>query len=251
MREADFAEFSQMLDAVCGLLSRGAYTPTAPNTALWFRVLSAYDVPSVRAGFDAHVRDPKQGRFVPTPADIIGKIVGAAANDGRPGPDEAWSIALRGADEFDTVVWTAEMAQAWAACKPVFDEGDKIGARMAFREAYARLVEQARRERRPVAWEASLGFDPQRREVAVMTAIEAGRLLSAPADVLRVEGPGLAALANSNGCPPDVREQLMALRDALTRQYDGPSESEIERDRTVRLKADTAAKMAAYDGVQP
>ena len=37
--------------------------------------------------------------------------------DGRPGADEAWAIALGALDEADTVVWTDEMAEAFAIAR--------------------------------------------------------------------------------------------------------------------------------------
>ena len=58
MREGDFDQFGEMLDAVCMLLSRGSYIPSAANSALWFRALSEYDLDAVRSAFDAHVKDP-------------------------------------------------------------------------------------------------------------------------------------------------------------------------------------------------
>lgn len=229
MRESDFAHFGQMLDAVCSLLSRGAHVPNATSTALWFRALAAYDLAQVRAAFDAHVADPQRGRFVPTPADLIAQIEGAASDDGRPGAEEAWSIAVRAEDEAATVVWTAEIAEAWGIAHPVAHAGDKIGARMAFREAYERLVEAARRERRQVAWSPSLGTDAAARDRAISEAVERG-LLSAqayptlPAPAVSslsqlLEGPSAAA----SGVPQAVLERLAAQREELLRfQRDPP-----------------------------
>lgn len=74
MTEADFDEFADMLDAVCSMLSRGTYTPNATAIALFFRSLEEYDLATVRAAFAAHVKDPRRGRYVPVPADIIAKI---------------------------------------------------------------------------------------------------------------------------------------------------------------------------------
>ncbi len=95
------------------------------------------------------------------------------AADGRPGKDEAWSIALAASDEHETVVVTAEIRQAMAASAPILDAGDKVGARMAFMSAYERLVSFARAEDRPAAWEVSLGFDPSRRVTAIEAAVRA------------------------------------------------------------------------------
>lgn len=95
------------------------------------------------------------------------------AADGRPGKDEAWSMALRASDEYETVLLTAEIRQAMAASEPILRAGDKIGARMAFMSAYERLVTSSRSDATPTVWELSLGFDPQRRVIAVESAIRA------------------------------------------------------------------------------
>ena len=104
--------------------------------------------------------------------------------DGRPTADEAWAVALQSVDEAETVVWTTETMKAFYVCKPVLDAGDKIGARMAFRDAYSRFVAEARTSREPVKWEISLGSDAQRRDVVLMTAQAAGLITWNAAPVL-------------------------------------------------------------------
>lgn len=225
MVEADFTDFRELLDAVCSLLSRGAYVPNATNTALFFRALQEHPIDAVRSAFEAHVKDPQRGRFVPTPADVIAQLQGLAAADGRPGSDEAWAGSLAAADEAATVVWTDEMAQAWAVARPVHASGDKIGARMAFREAYDRLVDEARKARRPVHWQASLGHDPRQHHDAVRKAVQAGllrevALLSLPAPnsgqpLLELVGGSAMSEAERKG-----REALRALRNRLAAPAD-------------------------------
>lgn len=174
MVDSDILAFSDLLDRTCMLLSRGTYAPNAENTTLWYRALEAHDLASVRAAFDAHIRTSK---FVPSPADILQHI---ATNDGRLGPEEAWAIALRGADEAATVVWNDEIGRAWSAALPVWELGDEVGARMAFKEAYTRIVAESRRMRKAApAWVESLGFDKAQRDEAIEAAAVRG-LLPAP-----------------------------------------------------------------------
>lgn len=246
MRDTDIGEFSGMLDAVCSMLSRGTYTPSGANTAMWFRSLSKHPIADVRVGFDSHVKDPMRGRFVPVPADIIAQIEGLAADDGRPGPEEAWAGALRSADEDNTVVWTAEAAQAWAIASPVLHAGDEVGARMAFKESYARLTDEARRARRAPVWTASLGHDASRRDEALMLAHSAGRL--AAQDVLALPAPAEAfeALATSASAPDGIRAKLLGLRAMFARRADAPSADKIDRDRTGALKKTSADQVATY-----
>lgn len=240
MRESDFADFSAMLDAVCSLLSRGAYTPNPTNTALFFRALARHDIAAVRAGFDAHVADPQRGRFVPVPADILGQIDGAAADDGRPGAEEAWAAVVRGSDESQTVVWTDEMARAWGVARSVLDAGDEVGARMAFKEAYSRMTAEARRERRPAAWTASLGFDLQQREAVIAQASAAGLLPAPDLPMLPAPEPFAALCANPQ-MPVEVREKLSALRERLAARAHEPTAAEIDRANTQALKQKASA----------
>lgn len=100
-------------------------------------------------------------------------------DDGRPSGDEAWAIALQSSDEAETVVWNGEIQKAMAAARPILDAGDKIGARMAFRVAYERIVRNNREAGIVPVWEASLGWDKERRALAIESAHSLG-LLSAP-----------------------------------------------------------------------
>jgi hypothetical protein len=245
MHKADFVPFTELLDATCGLLSRGNYTPNSTNSAMWFKSLEKYPLEAVRAGFDAHVRDPQRGRFVPVPADVIAQIDSTAAADGRLGAEEAWALALGAQDEAETVVWTTEIAQALGIAKPILDAGDEVGARMAFKEAYARLVDEARRNRVAASWSASLGWDKTRRDVAVRAAIDAGRL---PLTALPAPEPAvpLLALAESNGAPPELRAKLQQLRDEFAGKTVRPSHDAIARAETDRLKEEMAKRVQEY-----
>lgn len=238
MRESDYAEFSGLLDGVCSLLSRGQYVPSATNTALWFRVLSEHDLAAVRLAFDAHVRDPQRGRFVPVPADILAQIEAAAELDGRPGPEEAWSIAVRGSDERVTVVWTDEISEAWGVARPVLELGDEVGARMAFREAYQRILAASRKERTAPRWWASLGHDQQARAVAIGEAVQLGRL---PAE----EMLALPHYQATFTAPPAIREKLLALRAELAaEQFYASPDAQAKAD-TASAKEELTARLGA------
>jgi len=173
MRDEDFDSFQSMLDSVCGLISRGKYTPNAEGAALFFNALKGYELATVSAAFSAHVKDPARGKFAPTPADLIAQI-DAVTSDGRPGAEEAWAMVPM--DEAQTVVWTNEMAEAHGVCQPLLSAGDKIGARMAFKEAYERIVAQAKRTGQRPKWSASLGHDLALRKQALTRAVEQGKL---------------------------------------------------------------------------
>ena len=97
--------------------------------------------------------------------------------DGRPGSNEAWGIAVSAFDEGATVVLSNEIAEAMAAARPVLDSGDEVGARMAFRDAYDRIVRTARANGvKSPTWFPSIGLDPARRVDAIQNAVAMGRL---------------------------------------------------------------------------
>jgi hypothetical protein len=97
-------------------------------------------------------------------------------DDGHPAPNEAWAVAIRAADEAVTVVWTEQTRDAWTAALPLVEEGDKIAARQAFLEVYARLVKSARAVGGCAVYQPSLGHDASARAAALQLAVDAGRL---------------------------------------------------------------------------
>lgn len=97
--------------------------------------------------------------------------------DGRPSPDEAWSIVPT--SEEQTVVWTDEIASAWGQVREM---DDRVAARKSFLDIYDRLVSEARLRMDPTRWTVSCGTDPARRELAINNAITLGRL---PASTVR------------------------------------------------------------------
>lgn len=115
------------------------------------------------------------------------------ALDGRPGADEAWGLLAH--DERSTCVWTEEMQVAYASASPLLAEGDRIAARMAFRETYEREVRRVQAERRPVAWSISLGWDKAGREGPICEALERGRLTRGQAAKC-LPGPEVEPAAN-------------------------------------------------------
>lgn len=238
MLDQDFDQFAELLDATCSMLSRGSYVPNATNTALFFAALRQHGLDAVRAGFNAHICE---GKFPPVPADILGHLVAMASNDRRLGPEEAWAEALRGRDEASTIVWSEEMATAWGIAGPVLRAGDEVGARMAFKEAYTRLVAEARAAGRPPKWSASLGFDTEQRARVLEAAVTAG-LLPAP----EVAGLLPPPEARAGTMAPPVRQALLALRERLVSQPEPESADATARRQTAEAQAAAARQVAAY-----
>lgn len=158
-----------------------AISPTA--CAMMAKDLASHPLEIVLEAL-AEVRRTHTGRLT---LAVIEKAVEKLRPDGRPGADEAWAMLPR--DEYATSVMTQEMAQAMAVAKPLMDEGDLTAARLAFREAYTRIVAESKRAGMPAQWFASLGFDPAGRapalaEAARLNRTSAGHALSLmpPAD---------------------------------------------------------------------
>lgn len=256
MRETDIGAFSEMLDKTCRMISRGSYVPDTEVTAMYFRVLAAYPIEAIRAALDAHARDAEYGMFVPVPAHLILQLKRMEPPDGRPGEEEAWAAARVAADEFETVVWTTEMAQAWALVTDQYAE-DQIGARMAFKEAYARMVREARAAGRPVEWVPSLGYDAKKRERPIREAVALGRLpqsalaeLPAPAmPLLQLLDRG--ATEEFGPTDPALRERIRNLtediRADVKRKREAESPDAAGKRRTAELKTVAQIMVEEYE----
>lgn len=198
MLEHDKQEFSGILDAVLPIYRMEA----SKNTKrLWWEVLKRHSMADVSAAFGEHVSRNARGI---TPADIA-NLIAAANPDGRPGADEAWAM-LPYQDESASVVMTEEMAEAFGIAREV---DDKNGARMAFRDAYNRIVERNKRAGVAPKWFASLGGDKQGRELVLTEAVRLGRITQDHAAVLLPPPPvnecagALLALVAVNGVRTD------------------------------------------------
>lgn len=117
----------------------------------------------------ALVRCRREVKGALTIQDVVSRI-----DDGRPGFEEAW--AAMPFDESQSVVWSGEMAEAFGVARGLLDDGERVAARMAFKEAYTRLVGQARDEGIRVSWTPSLGYDRRGHEAVLADAVTKGRL---------------------------------------------------------------------------
>ncbi|WP_412021520.1 hypothetical protein [Burkholderia cepacia] len=207
--------------------------------------LEPYPLDAVLRAISCHVASSE---FAPTPAALLKHL--PKMSDGRPDANEAWAIALRSRDERDTVVWTQECAEAFAVATPVLDGGDEVGARMAFKAAYERLVERNRADGAPAQWLKSLGHDPDLRDAVLTEAVRLGRLqltdvrsvvpqLAAPDEQFdpHVAEAGLARLRALVGGIPSAREKLDRIRAAHVAE---------DAAATADAKHRAAARVAEY-----
>lgn len=165
-----FDDRAQLAGAICATAETLGQTISATAAELMAEDLAVFAPVDIRKALQSCRRELTSKL---TLAAVLQRI---QAEDGRPGKDEAWAIAMTTNDEFETVVLTDEIQLALAAAKPVLDAGDKIGARMAFISAYERFVSQARDDVKPVNWHVSVGFDANRRIEAVNKAVQLQRI---------------------------------------------------------------------------
>jgi hypothetical protein len=212
------------------------HPPERSVVEFWMNILSPYSIEQVKRAFKVNVA---KSHFAPKPADII-EIINQ--QDGRPSADEAWPIALQASDEMATAVWTEEIEQAWHHCYPVFESGDEIGARMAFRQHYQRQIEHARMTGKPVKWTVSLGHDPEQRITALETAQQKGLISHdrvaglLPSPEPTGDGQHIAGLVGYEGpidapATDSAKAGLKKLRDALASSTPEPRVNKVEQQK--------------------
>lgn len=183
MASAELIQAIAVTSELCGrVFSEGA-------ARVFVDDLAAYPEAQVMASLR---RCRKEVKGVLTLQDVISRL-----EDGRPGPEEAW--AMLPMNEAQSAVWTAEMAQAFGVAVGMIDAGEVVAARMAFKETYNRLVNQARDHRQQVEWFATLGHDPKGREHVLMNAVDQGRLTLDYARSMCPQLPAPDALRLVNG----------------------------------------------------
>lgn len=197
MKPNDFDAFTTLIQDVADYYGR-KLAPAALQ--IYWNSLVAFDFGTVKQLMSEHV---KTSKFMPSVAELLDAL---KAMDGRPGVEEAWSICAKSLqDESVTIVWTEEMAEAFGAALALSD--DRIAARMAFKERYESLVEEARRKGKAVRWTPSLGHDPHGRECPLLEAAGKGRLqLQQVAGLLPYRGNPERIMAMINGALPAPKE---------------------------------------------
>ncbi|MFM0170610.1 hypothetical protein PQR33_14930 [Paraburkholderia sediminicola] len=246
MQDIDKKAFAESLRATFEAVNKPV--PSQDALRAWWALLAPFSLEQVRFALSRHLAE---SRFPPTPNDVISRL--PEQSDGHPGADEAWAIALRGADERASCVTTDEVLKAMLIARPVLDRGDEVGARMAFREAYARLVRLARAEQRPAKWFPSLGHDPVMRESVVMEGVRDGRICI---DDARAVVPALAS--PEGAAHPNIAEQgrarlreiaasLPSSRDKAARA--SAARTHREREATLSAKARAQKLTDEYQSV--
>lgn len=164
MHDTDKAAFRDMM---LGVMEVYGKTISKDGMSLWWAALAPLSFGQVRKAMQDHITGDR-GTFMPLPADILKSCRGVS---GHPSPDEAWAIAVSAQDEYESVLWTRQIAEASGIADPILATGDKVGARMAFLSAYERITKEG-----PPSWFISLGIDQIRREIVIDKALRLGRI---------------------------------------------------------------------------
>jgi hypothetical protein len=238
MENSQKSEFIKMLTEA--LASYGKQLPTGDMLTAWWENLQPFPLRAVEIAFQGYLAD--NGEFAPLPAGIAKRC---KLMDGRPNPEEAWAIALQSQDEANTVIWTEEIAQAFSICQTVLDMGDEVGARMAFKETYARIIAEARSAHKMAKWVASLGWDADKRVEVLQNASVAGllpaptvaALLPTPVDVVVDDYVARSQIAKIK----EMMASASAARESKSEEW-----ARHERESTAERKQDIRQKMQDY-----
>jgi len=243
MRDNDFKDFCQALDDAFSIQPK--WTRLEPKgKMIFFAALAPYSLQVVTMALTAHVRDPKRGQFQPTPADLVAQIENSQTVQ-RPGVEEAWALSFPCISDRETVVWTEEMRDAFEICRPLLEACDNVGARMAFKDSYLRLVTEAVRAGRPVAWHISQGDDKVKRAQVIEQAATMGRIAASQASLL-LPAPIKPAELNREGLEriKSMVAKLVPAEEQMRRRR----EQQVEQDRLAEdaRKKQLASQVAEY-----
>ncbi|WP_145500071.1 hypothetical protein [Yersinia bercovieri] len=232
---ADRREFAEVMKATLAIYGKDASKAVLD---LYWNALLPYDIDTVRQAFSSWLTDPDQGRFSPKPADIIRNIQNIAGKPDWLSANEAWALALPAQEEANTVVWTNEIALAWSIAQPIMQEGDKVGARMAFIAAYERLTKAAQGAGRAPEWSVSEGWDKETVKRTIEQAVTTGLLPKPKAEKYQLLLSDKGQLGN--GVPTKIRHFLDQLKDKI--KQDQVEKARAWRDESIRLQASLDGK---------
>lgn len=220
MTEDDKRTFAELVGTLFETFNRPE--PSRRVLEAWWAALEDYPISVIQHAGREYLRD---GKYPPKPSDIR-EVIEAAKRDCWPSGNEAWAMVQRADDEAETVVWTEEAKQAYfRAAKPLIDEGDRIGARMAFLDAYEKQVSAAIQANRPPTVEISEGHDPTLRRPAIEQALNHGLLTHQEAEHRLI------------GCDREVTGDGKALAGLLTSDAGGAEPSPRAREWIEHIRA--------------
>lgn len=242
VNRADKPAFAESLGGLLELYGR-KITPAAAE--LWWSAFESHSLAAVQVAFSRYVQDPEQGRYPPTPAAVMGCL--PSTGPSRLSADEAWALALGAFDEADTVCVTDEILEAVAVASPVWESGDKIGARMAFKSAYERIAGERRQHGQSPTWRLSLGWDGERRTLAAQEALRLGRMTADQVQAYLPEPPASGPAAAIAGLLSGKVVAFPVDDDALTRKRMAQLRQAINGGESRKPASDPVAEREAFN----
>ena len=164
MNNSDKKQFLALVDDALAATNRKPLT--AGGMQIWWKILQAFPWALVEQSI---VSVLSRDEYL-TPGAVRGAIPGAQ----WPTADETWARIPK--SESDAVVDTTEALMALAAAAPMIDDGDMIGARMAFKGAYDAAVLASKNAGRFPRYQISQGWDKSTTEPAVEKALALGQI---------------------------------------------------------------------------
>lgn len=236
MQIASKPEFTKLLTT-----AMGAYGKSLPENAIlniWWDLLEPFPLTVVANAFTEYRH--RESKFAPVPAAIEQLC---RTSDGRPEVEEAWTTSLQAMDETETVVWTEEMEAAFWIAHPALELRDEVAARMAFKQAYTRLIAEARAVRKPVKWQVTPGKNQERHRIVYERAVELGRLPAPdPKSGLLLQGPEFPKNVSLEGLAM-VKAELAKLKPGSEK---AAIKREQERLKELDRKKEIAQQVANY-----
>lgn len=141
-----------------------------PRLEMWWESLKGFPDGAVSSAVSQYL---KTSHFKPQLADIV-KLCEGMSGGGWLGVEEAWALMPK--HESESAMLTDEIAQAIAVATPLIEQGDRVAARMAFKDAYTRLVERAKLEGRQPRYFPSYGTDKHGAVAMLAKAVQVGQI---------------------------------------------------------------------------
>jgi len=168
MNDNEKREFVEIMKTTADLYDKEI---KVERLAVYWDALKNRNIEEVKIAINRHVQDENRGRFFPLPADISAQL---PKNKLWPDADEAWAMCPK--DEYSSAAMCEEMSKAYGIASDLIGSGDMIAARMAFKSAYSRIVEESKMQGKKPHWFASLGFDKEGRFEAQEKTVEMNNL---------------------------------------------------------------------------
>lgn len=225
---ADKRKFNDMMDSLGLYYAKDV--PVALKKIYW-EDLGELPDDVLQNAVRAHRMDPERGRYFPRTADLVSKL---GAGNQHIGSDEAWSLALESFDESSTVIWTHEISTARNIAAQIWEAGDKVGARMAFKQAYERALANSPAIPR---WCVSIGYDSARRVDAINAATARGLIAPEiaqrhlPQGEMSSDGKAIAGLITGVVSEMPVSDETRSRIDEIRRMLDAQDVAEKEKRR--------------------